>query len=72
MPSRAGGPCEPVSNLVYEILLRLAKAAAAAVLGVVLYLVAVGPLGATGSVELALLCWLGGAAFILLVESSPI
>jgi hypothetical protein len=61
-----------VSNLVYEILLRLAKAAAAAILGVVLYVVVVGLLGVAGSVELALLCWLSGAAFILLVESSPI
>jgi hypothetical protein len=61
-----------VSNLVYEILLRLAKAGAAAVLGVVLYLVVVGLLGVPGSAELALLCWLSGAAFILLVESSPI
>jgi hypothetical protein len=61
-----------VSNLVYEILLRLAKAAVAGVLGVVVYLIVVGLLGATGSVELALLCWLSGAAFILLVESSPI
>lgn len=61
-----------MSNLVYEILLRLAKAAAAAVIGVILYAVVVGPLGLAGSVELALLCWLSGAAFILLVESSPI
>jgi hypothetical protein len=61
-----------VSNLVYEILLRLAKAAAAAILGVVLYVVVVGLLGIAGSVELALLCWLSGAAFIQLVESSPI
>ena len=35
-----------MSNLVYEILLRLAKAGRAALLGVVLYLVAIGPLGA--------------------------
>jgi hypothetical protein len=61
-----------VSNLVYEILLRLAKAAAAGVLGAVVYLVLVGPLGVAGSAELALLSWLSGAAFILLVESSPI
>ena len=38
----------------------------------VYWLIAVGPLGAPGSVELALLCWLSGAAFILLVEESPI
>ena len=61
-----------MSNLVYEILLRLAKAAAALVLGVVLYLVLVGPFGASATPELALLCWLSGAAFILLVETSPI
>jgi hypothetical protein len=58
-----------MSNLVNEILLRLAKAGLAALLAVVLYVVLVGPLGATGSVELALLCWLSAAAFILLVET---
>ena len=61
-----------MSNLVCEILLRLAKAAAALVLGLILYVVLTGPLGDGGSVELALLCWLSGAAFILLVETSPI
>jgi hypothetical protein len=60
-----------MSNLLNEILLRLAKAGVAAILGLVVYLVAVGLLGATGSVELALLSWLSGAAFILLVESGP-
>ena len=61
-----------MSNLVNEILLRLAKAGVAAILGVVLYLVLVGPFGVAGSAELALLCWLGGAAFILLVETGPL
>ena len=61
-----------MSNLVNEILLRLAKAAAAAILGLLLYLVVVGPLGLPGSAELALLSWLSGAAFILLVESGPL
>jgi hypothetical protein len=61
-----------MSNLVNEILLRLAKAAAAAILGLVLYLVLVGPLGVDGSAELALLAWLSAAAFILLVETSPL
>ena len=61
-----------MSNLVFEILLRLAKAGAAALLGLLVYGVAIGPLGAAGSVELALLCWLAGAAFILLVETGPI
>jgi hypothetical protein len=61
-----------VSNLVGEILLRLAKAAAAAVVGLVVYGTLVGPLGVPGSPELALLAWLSGAAFVLLVETSPI
>jgi hypothetical protein len=61
-----------VSNLVSEVLLRLVKALAALVLGVILWVVLVGPLGAAATPELALLCWLSGAAFILLVESSPI
>ena len=60
-----------MSNLVNEILLRLAKAGAAALLGLLLYLVLVGPIGVAPSAELALLAWLSGAAFILLVETSP-
>ncbi len=60
-----------MSNLVFEIVLRLAKAAAALVLGAVVYLIAL-LLGATPSIELALLSWVSGAAFILLVETSPI
>ena len=58
-----------MSNLVIEILLRLAKAGIAALIGIVLYLVLVGPLAVTGTAELALLCWLSGAAFVLLVET---
>ena len=61
-----------MSNLVLEVLLRLAKAAAAAILGLILYAVLVVVLGVAGSAELALLCWLSGAAFILLVETGPI
>jgi len=61
-----------MSNLVFEVILRLAKAAAAAILGLVVYAILVGLLGVTGSAELALLCWLAGAAFILLVETGPI
>ena len=61
-----------MSSLVFEILLRLAKAGAAAVVGLVVYLIAIGPLGAAPSVELALLSWLSGAAFLLLIESSPL
>lgn len=61
-----------MSNLLAEIGLRLAKAAAAAAIGLVLYLILIGPLANPASVELALLSWLAGAAFILLVETSPI
>ncbi len=61
-----------MSHLVFEIVLRLAKAAAAVVVGAIVYAVCIGPLAAPPTVELMLLSWLSGAAFILLVESSPI
>ena len=61
-----------MSNLVVEILLRLIKPAAALVLALLVWFVLVGPLGVGPSPELALLCWLSGAAFILLVESGPL
>ena len=61
-----------MSNLVNEILLRLAKALAALTIAAILYWVLVGPLAQPGSPELALLAWISGAAFILLVETSPI
>ena len=61
-----------MSNLVAEIALRLLKALAALVLGLVLYWILTGPLAVPGGAELGLLCWLSGAAFILLVETSPI
>ena len=59
-----------MSNLLIEIGLRLLKAGAAALLGLLLYVILVA-LGNPASVELALLCWLSGAAFILLVETGP-
>ncbi len=61
-----------MSNLVNEFVLRLAKAAAALLLAALLDWILVSFAGARGSVELALLCWLSAAAFILLVEESPI
>ena len=60
-----------MSHLLIEIGLRLLKAAAAAILGLIVYAVVVA-LGNPGSAELALLCWLSGAAFILLVETGPL
>jgi hypothetical protein len=61
-----------VSNLLSEFGLRLLKAVAALLLGGLVYVVAIGPLGVVPSVELALLSWVSGAAFILLVETSPL
>jgi hypothetical protein len=61
-----------MSHLLAEIGLRLLKAGAAAVLGILIYGFATRLLGAPATVELGLLSWLSGAAFILLVESSPI
>jgi len=60
-----------MSNLVIEILLRLIKPSIAALIGLVIYLVAL-LFGAAGSIELALLCWLSAAAFILLVQEGPL
>ncbi len=59
-------------ELVVEILLRLSRVLAATVIGVVLYLILVGPLAVTGSAQLAILTWLVGAAFVLLIETSPL
>ena len=61
-----------MSNLVNEILLRLAKLAAGAVIGAVIYLIAVGPLGVGPSFEVAALCFLSGGMAILLVQESPL
>ena len=61
-----------MSNLVAEILLRLAKAVGAALIGLLFYLAAVGPLGAAPSAELMLLSWLSGVAFVLVVQESPL
>ena len=73
MPSRAGARSDrAMSHLAFEVILRLAKAGVAFVVGTVIFGFLIGPVGATPSAELALLSWLSGAAFILLVESSPI
>ena len=59
-------------ELIVEILLRLSRVLAATVIGLILYLVLTGPLAVAGSAQLALLAWLSGAAFVLLVETSPL
>jgi hypothetical protein len=61
-----------MSQLIAEILLRLAKVGAATLVGAIVYVLATGPWGGSPSVELALLAWLTGAGVVLLVENSPI
>ncbi len=58
-----------MSNLFNELALRLLKVGIAVLVGLIMYVVLTGPIGQPGSIELALLCWLSAAAFILLVES---
>ena len=60
-----------MSDLVIELLLRLIKPLIAVLLGLGVYVVAVA-LGEPASVSLALLSFLCGAAFILLVQEGPI
>jgi len=59
-------------ELVFEMLLRLPKVILAAVIGLVAWAIAVGPIGAAPSVELWILCFLGGGMVVLLVQESPI
>jgi hypothetical protein len=61
-----------MSHLAFEIILRLAKAGVAFIVGIIIFGFLIGPIGATPTAELALLSWLSGAAVILLVETSPI
>jgi len=61
-----------MSHLAFEVILRLAKAGVAFLVGTLVFAVMIGPIGATPTAELALLSWLSGGVFILLVESSPI
>lgn len=60
-----------MSNLVIEMLLRLIKPALAIGLGAVVFIVATA-LGEPPTLGLALLSWLAGAGFILLVQESPL
>lgn len=59
-----------MSDLRNELLLRFGKVLLAAVVGAGFYAAALA-FGATGGAELALLCWLSGAALILVVQSPP-
>jgi hypothetical protein len=58
-----------VQEFVVEIGLRLAKVLLASLVGAVIYLVLTGPIGAPGSVQLALEAWIAGALVFLLIET---
>ncbi len=61
-----------MSNLVNEILLRLAKLLFAGIVGAVIYFVATGPGNVPGSFEVAALSFISAAVGVLLVETSPL
>ena len=61
-----------MSQLINEILLRLAKLVAAGIIGAIIFLVAIGPLGVTPSFELAALSWISASVALLMLESSPL
>ena len=61
-----------MSNLVFEILLRLIKPAIAVLLGALIYWVATALGVQMEPFALALLAWLSAAAFILLVQEGPL
>ncbi len=61
-----------MKELLAEILLRASKVVAAAVIGLVIYLVLVGPAGVPPSASLALEAFIAGGLVVLLMESSPI
>ena len=59
-------------ELFYELALRLPKVIIATLLGVLAYAIATGVGGAPASVELWILCFIGGGIFVLLVQEGPI
>ena len=58
-----------MQELIVEIGLRVAKLVLATVIGLVIYAVLTGPLGAPGSALLALESWIAGALVLLLLET---
>ncbi len=61
-----------MKELLAEVLLRASKVLAAAVVGLVIYLVLIGPAGVPGSPTLAVEAFVAGGIVVLLMESSPI
>ena len=58
-----------IQEFAVEIGLRLAKVLVASLIGLVIYLVLTGPLGAPGSVQLALEAWIAGMVVFLIIET---
>jgi hypothetical protein len=59
-------------ELVFELLLRLPKVILATVAGLVAWWLATAIAGAAPSVELWILCFIGGGVLVLLVQEGPI
>jgi hypothetical protein len=58
-----------IQEFVVEIGLRLAKLVIATVLGLLVYWLLTGPMGAPGSAQLALEAWIAGALVLLILET---
>jgi hypothetical protein len=58
-----------VNELLVEIGLRIAKVLVASLVGLVIYIVATGLLGAPGSVQLALESWIAGMLVFTIFET---
>jgi hypothetical protein len=61
-----------MSELIFELLLRLLKAVAAALLGLLFYMAATAIDPAAAGATLAVASFAAGAGTILLLESSPL
>jgi hypothetical protein len=59
-------------EMVFEVLLRVLKPLLATILGSAIWVLVVGILGAEGTPETFVLCWLAGAMLILLTQEGPI
>ena len=59
-----------MNELLIEVVLRGGKLILAGLIGVVVYVILVGPMGAAGSLQLALESWIAGALVLLLLETS--
>ena len=61
-----------MSELIFELLLRLLKVAAAALLGLLFYMTATAIAPAAAGATLAVASFAAGAGAVLLLESSPL